>query len=206
MEWWMKSWMHTDNVLEIRWVSVCRLREVTQLSSRGKDDGTRTMWTEQAATSFTRRWYPNQEIIRPSGSRSDGWVNLVRRRRAAIIRVQQQQQQPTTISTTTFRLQMIQRLELHELPLIRRKLYFHSIANWRYVALVVVLWRPALSLSWCEYRSWPWLETHKRNFWYVIVQCHRRHISDHLWMASTPCPEKNGTNNVLGITLANTNI
>jgi len=58
---------------------------------------------------------------------------------------------------------------------------------WRYVALVVVLWCPALSSSsssasasvtalrwepvnvhvkfWCEYRSWPWLEMHKRNFW-----------------------------------------
>jgi len=30
---------------------------------------------------------------------------------------------------------------------------------------------------WCEYRSWPWLEsTHKRNFWYVKVQAHTRHM------------------------------
>ena len=60
---------------------------------------------------------------------------------------------------------------------------------WHYVTLVVVLWCPALSSSasvttlrwdpvmymfnfWCEYRSWPWLEMHKRNFWYVQVQGH----------------------------------
>jgi len=38
---------------------------------------------------------------------------------------------------------------------------------------------------WWEYRSWPWLEMHKRNFWSVDVQGHTRHIADHLWMASS---------------------
>ena len=31
-------------------------------------------------------------------------------------------------------------------------------------------------------------------------------VTQPLRNANTPCPEKNGTNNVLGITLANTNI
>jgi len=38
---------------------------------------------------------------------------------------------------------------------------------------------------WCEYRSWPWLEMHKRNFWQVKIQGHSWHIADHLWMASS---------------------
>jgi len=38
---------------------------------------------------------------------------------------------------------------------------------------------------WREYRSWPWLETHMRDFWYVRVQGHTRHIADRLWMASS---------------------
>ena len=83
-----------------------------------------------------------------------------------------------------------------------------TTAYWRHVALVVVLWRPALSVSsssssasvtalrwepvnvyifnfWCDYGSWPWLETHKKNFWRVKVQGHTRRIADHLWMASS---------------------
>jgi len=38
---------------------------------------------------------------------------------------------------------------------------------------------------WCEYRSWPWLEMSKMNFWLVIVQGHAWHIANHLWMASS---------------------
>ena len=49
--------------LKLRRVSVCRSSWVTQLSSWVKDDGTRTTWMVQAATSFTRRWYPSHEII-----------------------------------------------------------------------------------------------------------------------------------------------
>jgi len=38
---------------------------------------------------------------------------------------------------------------------------------------------------WYEYRSWPWLEMQKRNFWWVRVRGHTWHIADHLWMASS---------------------
>ena len=92
------------------------------------------------------------------------------------------------------------RLDADQIP--RKLLKSHY---WRYVALVVVLWRPALSASassssssasvtalrWepvnfcCEYRSWPWLEMHKRNFWLAIFKGHMWHIADHLWMASS---------------------
>ena len=41
-----------------------------------------------------------------------------------------------------------------------------------------------MSNFWCEYRSWPWLEKHKMNFWQVKVQGHMRHIADHLWVTS----------------------